>query len=361
MVVQSTHIHDNESGKAPAVLMPLGAEGSLLMETSRRWSAGAIVTSILAVIGILVLLFWGTPGPVSTNPGNGAAAQLPKPSPKPSPKPDTTCSTSWKMVISSYENNKFISEGVQSIREAKNPSDAAKAAFDLSEKVRKDAPILKAFVKSLLHKDVEVGTLTDEKGCASVSAVQLTIEMDLELANAKSIVPDQAPSNGYNSGVNNGIVVNDTVSGIRGDRKAIKIVLADGTTIWVMARCGNIVTSGPPIFPPGNTDNPPPTVCPPGQHGTPPVCKDDPSKAPDTNTTAPIGGGKNVDPGPGAYVPPVQVQHPPSSPYVAPAAPVPATPQPQPTLDPAPAPSVEPSAAPAPVTSCFYAPGDTPC
>lgn len=47
----------------------------------------------------------------------------------------------------------------------------------------------------------------------------------------------------------------------------------------------------------------------------------DPSKDPAAQGNAPEGGGKNEDPGPGNYVPPSQMQQPPSTSYAAPAAP----------------------------------------
>ena len=240
--------------------MPLGAEGSLLMETSRRWSAGAIVTSILAVIGILVLLFWGTPGPVSTNPGKGAAAQLPIPSPTPTPKPTPVCSNTWPMITSVHLKNRWFAEGIASITDAKTNADAVAAAPDFTEKVSQEASLLVGAAKAFHLPDVDVASLTDSKGCATDATVKLKIALDVARATARSITLSEAPTNGTNTGVENGQVVSDPGGTIGGNRKAIQIVLSDGTTIWIMARCGNIVTSGPPIFPPGKTDNP----CPPG-------------------------------------------------------------------------------------------------
>ena len=290
------------------------------------------------------------------------------PSPKPTPTHTPVCSNSWPMVTTTHLKNRWFAEGIASIFDAKTNADAVAAAPDFTEKVSQEASLLVGAAKAFHLPDVDVATLTDNKGCATDATVKLKIALDVARATARSITLGEAPVNGTNTGVQNGQVVSDPGGTISGNRKAIKIVLADGSTIWIMARCGNIVTSGPPIFPPGKTDNPPCTdkctppiihVClPPTPHGTWPLCKDGSIVAPSTDTTAPTGGGNSVVPGPGA---PTQIVVLPATPYTPPPAPIPAIPQPQPTLDPAPAPSVEPSAAPAPVTPCLYAPGDTPC
>ena len=105
-------------------------------------------------------------------------------------------------------------------------------------------------------------------------------------------------------------------------------------------------------------------VCPPNQpFGTWPVCKDAPSNDPAPQGNAPVGGGTNVDPGPGTYVPPSLMVQPPAAPRVNPAPPVVQAPPVGSTPDPAPAPAPEPSAPvpadPATGTSC--APGIPAC
>jgi hypothetical protein len=75
--------------------------------------------------------------------------------------------------------------------------------------------------------------------------------------------------------------------------------------------------------PPHTTTTTPP-VCPPGQHGTPPVCKDGPDKLP----THGNGTGTNIDPGPGKYIPPTQMEQPPATSRINP--PPPSTNKPAP-------------------------------
>ena len=85
----------------------------------------------------------------------------------------------------------------------------------------------------------------------------------------------------------------------------------------------------PPTVPPTTTPTTPPTeVCPPDKpYGTWPNCKDSPTRDPAAQGNAPQGGGQNVDPGPGEYVAPGQMEQPPATPRVNPTTPA-ATPAP---------------------------------
>ena len=118
---------------------------------------------------------------------------------------------------------------------------------------------------------------------------------------------------------------------------------------------------------PKSKSTPTPTpvkVCPPNQpHGTWPVCKDSPSNDPAARGNAPVGGGTNLNPGPGTLIPRSQMVNPPSGARVNPAPPVVQAPPVGSTPDPAPAPAPEPLAPvpadPATGTSC--APGIPVC
>ncbi len=136
---------------------------------------------------------------------------------------------------------------------------------------------------------------------------------------------------------------------------------------------------GVPSVPPGSPELPkkpvihkviihkviiPVKVCPPSMpHGTFPVCKDSPSNDPAARGNAPVGGGTNLDPGPGAFIPSTSMVRPPAAPRVNPAPPVVQAPPVGSTPDPAPAPAPEPLAPvpadPATGTSC--APGIPVC
>ncbi|HEY8886035.1 MAG TPA: hypothetical protein VIM31_00855 [Candidatus Microsaccharimonas sp.] len=73
----------------------------------------------------------------------------------------------------------------------------------------------------------------------------------------------------------------------------------------------------------GNCPKPPTclSVYGPTYTGTYPGCKGPSSEDPSQNGNANTGGGQNADKGPGTYVPPAEVVHPPAIPYVPPAAP----------------------------------------
>jgi hypothetical protein len=278
--------------------------------------------------------------------------------------------TTWPTAPSDYTNNRWFAAGIAEIKNAATPAEATDAAHAWLAEVRKDPNLLAGAAKYFIQRDVDKATLSTD-ACATDAAVQLVAELELAIGQAKAIVPDAAPANGTNTGVDNGNVVGSPVAGITGDRKAIKVTLSNGREIWVMARCGNIVTVGPSPVPPGRTDQQPPTVtpprttpvCPPGTVGVPPNCLQakDPSQDPARKGNAPVGGGKNVDPGPGPTTVPTQ---PPAAPYVAPAPPTPAPAPPvKSTPDPAPAPAPEPSAAPStdPVGGTSCAPGIPVC
>jgi hypothetical protein len=63
MAVRSAHTHDNEPGKAPAILTPQGRREVLPVENHeesvRRWRAGAIFTGIITVLSLIVMALWG--------------------------------------------------------------------------------------------------------------------------------------------------------------------------------------------------------------------------------------------------------------------------------------------------------------
>lgn len=97
-------------------------------------------------------------------------------------------------------------------------------------------------------------------------------------------------------------------------------------------------TTVPPTTVPPTTVPPTNPSCPPGWTGTPPLCKDPTSDDPAPRGNAPIGGGRNADPGPGVqqpYTPPPAAPYtPPAVPTVQPTQPPVITQQPQPTSQP---------------------------
>ena len=80
-----------------------------------------------------------------------------------------------------------------------------------------------------------------------------------------------APADGYNTGMKDGQAVVDTTRGIRGDRSAIVYTLRDGSKLYVLHRCGNVVLPSPGKLPKGPTDNPKPKPKPAPSKTTPPA------------------------------------------------------------------------------------------
>lgn len=185
--------------------------------------------------------------------------------------PETTPTPStWLMVAGDYENNRWFSDGIAEIKSAKTKADAEKAAKVWLDKIKRDPNLLVAVLKYFLHEDVDKASLVDEKNYATDKAVQLVAELEIAIGMAEIEVA-KAPSDGYNSGAQKIVeaedktseVVEETVKvvrsekkGITGDTKAVMITLEDGTVIWVLSRCGNIVTKEEPDLPPGKTDEP---------------------------------------------------------------------------------------------------------
>lgn len=341
-----------------------------------------IVAGVLAVVLILTWAFsvlgGVSLGGASANASEKGAKPTSSASPSPTATSATECTDSWKILplsVANTTNNRWFYDGIAEIKSATTDADAVKAAGVWLEQVKQYPTYLAGASSYLLDKkDVDVATLQKD-GCATSAAVTLYGELATSLVTAKLITPGNVDTSAYNSGVNDGTIVASSTPGISGDLKAIKIVLADGRTVWILARCGNIATPGQPPLPTGPTDNPPPPTpqtCPPNlPHGYVDkngklICKDDSSVAPGTGNGSP-GGGTNSDTGPGA---PLPVTQPPAAPRDDPAPPAPVVPAPQPstpsnpapapvpTSDPAPPPPPEPSAppAPSPAPTCIPAP-----
>lgn len=190
-----------------------------------------------------------------------------------------------------------------------------------------------------LHEDPNNWAGLVEDGCLSQEGQVLWYQFEGALtAKGTTVTVGEAPSNGTNSGVDsNGTFGVAEQPGVNGDRKAIYIELRDGSSVWIMVRCGNVVYLIPP-----------------------PMLSKVPTDDPGPQGNAPEGSGLNLDPGPGTYIPPQDMEQPPAAPYVAPAAPAPdpVVPPVGSTPDPVTAPPLQPGGdqappdAPADGTSC---------
>lgn len=184
-----------------------------------------------------------------------------KPAEIPATEPVVTTSTgqvTWKMVNGDYTGNRWFADGIAEIQSAVTQADAVKAATVWLDRVKTDANLLVGAAKFFLGETIDKASLVDANGYATDLAIQTTERIGLALATSNIKVAD-APENGINSGTTaNGTVVQADSAGITGDRKAIQITDKNGQSIWIMARCGNPVTTRDVGLGKGGTDNPTP-------------------------------------------------------------------------------------------------------
>ena len=142
-------------------------------------------------------------------------------------------------------NNRWFADGVEAVRNASNDVQARRAAGKWLKLLSHDPDLLAGAAGYFFDREVDPSTLAKGK-CLSGKGRALLAELELALAGA-TIEPDMAPADGLNSGVSDsGEVVAAAVAGLKGDRRSVKITMPDGTVIWILGRCGNLVTQGPP-------------------------------------------------------------------------------------------------------------------
>ena len=195
---------------------------------------------------------------------------------------------SWMMVAMTADpkDNDWIENGVAEIATAnktKNPEDA-KAAFSAwIEKVKTNHNTLVAAGRALLPDNLanfDEATISPDGSWANDATIQLVSEIRIAVLGQGTITAENAPANGFNSGIEHGKVVRDSVRGITGDRTAIKIVIHgdkkhDDKVRWIMFRCGNVVTIEMFFKNTGHTDEHHHTTTPPSP---PKLTPKDPSK-----------------------------------------------------------------------------------
>lgn len=200
--------------------------------------------------------------------GQSESEASPSPSASASTEPSTTPSPSadacptWEQEALDHANNRWFAKGILEIRNAKTDDEAMLAAHAWLNEVRKDPGLAAVAIETFTDEEIDDPSTLFVDGCATDETVALMAKTELAIAGAKSVTAGEAPANGYNTGVKSvtgdtgtmTVVVGADQPGISGDRKAIRIELEDGTVIWVMARCGNIVTEAKPPLPPGPTD-----------------------------------------------------------------------------------------------------------
>lgn len=166
----------------------------------------------------------------------------------------------------------------------------------------------------------------------------------------------------YNSGVVDGkYSVSDAPGAFGYEHGGVTITFANGSKLYALNYCGNVMwPNTPPPSVPVNPKVPSPPKpkpkpeCPPGTTGNGVNCKDLVANDSYYQDSAPIGGGWNIQSGPGQRYTPEQMVQSGPDPYVAPAQPAPTPPNTgggntgsggsAPVVDPTPPPPAEPPA-----------------
>lgn len=337
---------------APAPRRPLGGHMSTNTVPTPKGRKVTMVILAVAIVGILIFVLaypflWGaSSSQASDTPTPGASATA-----EATPSPTGVCEPQFTQVAANNDNNRVIGNFGEryaaATANANNLSDAQRAL--LLEESGKDATVLAAWAQAFgLYGDPSKWPELVNNGCLSSEGIKLHNQFEGALtAEGVTFEEAQAPENGFNSGVFDGVYGTSETQGVTGDRKAIKVTLKDGSVVYLLVRCGNPVYPGKPDLPNVPTDNPPPDnppppVNPPEQPGK------NPAEDPWPQGNAPVGGGPNKDPGPGVYIPPTQIERPPDTPRVNPAPPAPQPPAPQPGPNPAPVPTKDPAPPPPP-------------
>ena len=197
----------------------------------------------------------------------------------------------------SNENNRLDNDF--SAKLAKKAADGEITAEMVEEAVLEncghDARMLAIWANAFGLKDDPneyANLLNEDETYLSKEGIELYHKLEGYLAATK-IVREEAPSDGTNTGYDDGYVASET-AGITGDRTGTKFTSPDENVeqFWLMDRCSNLVYKKTPNVPKGKTDEPKK----PGKGDSPtptPKYKKDPSKAPKKNTEP------NDDKGPG--------------------------------------------------------------
>ncbi|MDZ7744687.1 MAG: hypothetical protein U5K77_02925 [Candidatus Saccharibacteria bacterium] len=234
------------------------------MERIKQHKGGAAITVVFALLVGFVFAFGGS----NDDDSSASADESPTTTTTEAVEETTTtteaeCPT-WELEQRSSldaegnETHRIAPEEIEAIRTASNEEEARIGAHDWVQWIRTDPELLAGNLMLFLDREVDPNSLFDEEGCATQEAEVLISELETAIAMS-AVRPDEAPAEGFNSGVDeHGNVVVSADPGVRGDRTAILIELPNGKKIWVMSRCGNPVTTAKPPLPEGPTDNPPP-------------------------------------------------------------------------------------------------------
>lgn len=209
---------------------------------------------VSAVLLSLAALLYGIAAPVSINisayghhhttqPPSGGGSYTTSPSPTASP---SSCPGGHNVVEDPNKGGKIISTGIDT-------SNPVKGLSQIEDVAAHDPRVLTLYWNaSPLAKTngaiTNPSSLSDGHGCYTQDAANKFEELKGAYESA-SATPSTAPANGNNTGAVSGGTVYQIsgVSGAASSRSAIEFKFPDGTIVYAMKRCGNLVT------PPGTT------------------------------------------------------------------------------------------------------------
>jgi len=277
--------------------------------SARTWNKGMVtIWSLIAVLALVLtaLVFWPESSKADDAAQQEIAAGL-----GPQRSPDD-CVDKYNVILDPNEGNRLVSQGTHG-----SPEEVRDAFLKVGQH---DPRVLQIAYNASPFGDVkpiEDWKTLVEDGCYTAEARDIYQQVKGAYM-AASVEPAMAPTDGVNTGVNPG---GDGFQqrGVDGDdRQATKLTFQNGKVIYIMHRCGNIVTPGNPI--PGVPEKPRPAPPaqpsqpdgpqPPGKPDKPPpgVTPKDPSKDVNVNPavpeqvrgpgTTPVG----TDPGPATPV-----------------------------------------------------------
>lgn len=197
------------------------------------------------------------------------------------------CEPTWEMPgVDHGERNRWFGEGIVEIKRAQPGTEQARDALSAwlhgsegwtpdstdEEKhpgIKHDAILFAAgynlFVTEQGENELKPEELVDDEGCATERASQALAELEAVLAVSDVKVVEEVDPETAATGVNTGTDENGNVTraetpGVHGDTKSLRVTTQDGCTIFILARCGQVVitkTCRPANIPPGPTDQPP--------------------------------------------------------------------------------------------------------
>jgi len=233
------------------------------------WKWLIFAVAVLLVLGLVALFSHGDKKTININDDQAPiVSQTP------------TCSTwTMKAMPTNPKDNKWFEDGIAAITKANethNPEDAKNAYREwmngtdsegnvIHDGVRNYRNMLIPAAQEAFQMSFDANTISKDEECANDATVQLVNAITLKAIGDGKVTAENAPANGINTGIENGVVVSDSQSGITGNLRAIKIVTKDGKVIWILARCGNIVTKKEVFHHHGKTDEH-------EHHHHPPVC-----------------------------------------------------------------------------------------